>query len=265
MKTTELKKEPSVNQQIEKAVLSYMEKSYYLYSIDRNDSLKEMAGTIDYCFTGFNPEPFYDELTNSLWLDREIFQQETERIVAEISENPDYKHLKPYLKQWQEEGTYFVEEIMRERDTSDPVKEWIANTSLRARAILFTNEDLLTPFPEVARRGVQYEGYFKQIIDTLYLNPAKVKRMFEQKEIKVSGRWTNLPYREGKEAVSYESFIEELEEQTGYALLVFMGMYPLQDIYDHKFQKYNYLIIPKGNRCGFLTIQPEAAPCSIWF
>ena len=123
-------------------------------------------------------------------------------------------------------------------------------TKIRARVTQFTNFDCL-PSNWDMRNTYYYEDYFRDIIDTLWLNPAIVRKTFLERGITAPGKWPNLAYRNGKEAVEYTALADEVNNQSCYAHLVFMGMFPLRTMYDNSFRKHLKMIIPKGNSCGF--------------
>jgi len=128
----------------------------------------------------------------------------------------------------------------------------IRRTRLRARVTQYSNYECL-PSNWDMRNTYYYQDYFKDIIDNLYLNPAKVKQTFNKYGIKAAGKWTNLSYRNGKEAVEYDAFAEEVINQCCYCQFVFMGLFPLESMYMNDFKQYNKIIIPKGNSCGFFN------------
>lgn len=98
-----------------------------------------------------------------------------------------------------------------------------------------------------------YDEYVKDIIDVLYLNPAIVKKVFNEYGINTPGRWPDLSYRNGKEAVEYKDLAEEFLNQCCYGLLTFMGMFPLMDLYQNGFEVYKKILIPRGNSCGMYS------------
>ena len=102
--------------------------------------------------------------------------------------------------------------------------------------------------------GYRYkESYFGDMIDTLHLNPAKVKKALTEKGYTVYGRFPNRKYRDGNEQVSYEDFCQELENSCcGANLLTYIGLVNLRDLYDADF-KIKEVIIPKGNTCGLFS------------
>jgi hypothetical protein len=60
-------------------------------------------------------------------------------------------------------------------------------------------------------------------------------------------------YRNGKEAIEYDDFADEILNQSSSGYLVFMGIFPLKNMYEHGFGKYHQIIVPKGNSCGLYS------------
>lgn len=97
----------------------------------------------------------------------------------------------------------------------------------------------------------EYKGYFRAMIDQLNLNPKKVMRYLKKKRIKTHGSFRNKRRRNGKEYVSYEDFIQEIDNSSAPAnLLVFIGMVDISDFEKGKAVK---VTIPKGNSCGLFS------------
>ena len=119
---------------------------------------------------------------------------------------------------------------------------------------MLSNYDCINSCWLESQGGFRYkESYFGDMIDTLRLNPAKVKKALTEKGYTVYGRFPNRKYRDGKEQVSYEDFCQELENSCcGANLLIYIGLVNLRDLYDADF-KIKEVIIPKGNTCGLFS------------
>lgn len=119
---------------------------------------------------------------------------------------------------------------------------------------MLSNYDCINSCWLESQGGFRYkESYFGDMIDTLRLNPAKVKKALTEKGYTVYGRFPNKKYRDGKEQVSYEDFCQELENSCcGANLLIYIGLVNLRDLYDADF-KIKEVIIPKGNTCGLFS------------
>jgi hypothetical protein len=99
----------------------------------------------------------------------------------------------------------------------------------------------------------QYDDYFKQIIDVLNLNPAKVKKAFLEKGIKVAGAFPNKKNRDGNEYVRYNEFAVEFENNTCFSHLVFVANMDLMDFVNAGDCMPKKITIPKQNYCGLYS------------
>lgn len=135
------------------------------------------------------------------------------------------------------------------------LKELIRNTDdIPVRVEMLSNNDCINSNWFESQCGYRYdESYFGDMIDSLNLNPAKVKKLLTGHGYKVYGRFPNRKSRDGKEQVSYEQFYEEMLNSCCSAnLLVYVGKVSLKDLYDADFSV-DEVIIPKGNYCGLFS------------
>jgi hypothetical protein len=136
------------------------------------------------------------------------------------------------------------------------IKQLLKNTgNANVRIVLYSNNDCINScwFESVANGGYQYDGYFKDILDRLYLNPRKVKEMFEERGITTKGNFPNKKRRDGKEYVDYKAFAIEMENDScGAGLLTIVAQVDLCDIYE-KGSMPTKFIIPKGNNLGIFS------------
>lgn len=142
-----------------------------------------------------------------------------------------------------------------EREVHAMVNELIRNIRyIPVRVEMLSNYDCINSFWLESRCGFRYkESYLGDMIDTLRLNPAKVKEILTEKGYTVYGRFPNNKYRDGKEQVSYEDFCRELENSCcGGNLLTYIGLVSLRDLHDADF-KIKEVVIPKGNTCGLFS------------
>jgi|688.fasta_scaffold290541_2 hypothetical protein len=153
----------------------------------------------------------------------------------------------------------FDEEIRDEiynRDDSTPTKDILRNTSpVPVRVSLYSNYDCMNSWWFESQSPISYqESYIGAAIDALNLNPAKVKKMFTEKGVKVCGKWPNLKGRDGKEYVKYPDFWVELENQSCPAvLLTIVGSIDAADFLDIPEGGINKITIPAGNNVGFFS------------
>lgn len=246
---------PEISEEIRQEFIKRLDESYYLVYIDYRSNLDGYAKTIQECINKDNGDKFYEELDE--WLSESSYEAavcELNQIRETMLEDDSLEHLHPFIDEWfdTDDNELEIRQLIEERDKSTPEEDLIGNTSLRARATLHTNDDCLLDNWSLGNT-YSYSGYFKDIADVLYLNPALIKITFIKKGINVSGRFPNLVYRNGKEAVSYEDFADELLNQCCYGLLTFAGMFPLNDIYGNHFGKITHITIPKGNFCGMFS------------
>ena len=244
-----------INQQIKQAFTAEMEDKYHLVYTHFDDSFDHSAKYIQECLDKHDGYPLYE--TTDEWIS-DCRYRESLSIIGElkdaIGDNSKYADIQPYIENWIDDVDNMdcLRFQIEERDHSNPIGELIGRTSIRAKITQHTNFDSL-PSNWDLRNTYHYKDYFKDIVDTLWLNPATVKKTFTEKGITAEGIWINLAYRNGKEAVDYNDFADEVLNQTCNCLLVFMGMFPLKDMYEHGFGKYHQIIVPKGNSCGLYS------------
>ena len=241
-----------IHQQILQAFTGEMEEKYHLVYINYNDSFDNSPETIQKCIEKKEDYPLCDMVND--WLHDCRYENSLE-IVDDLKDSilsdEKYADIHTYIDEWldDDDNRDNLRYSIMERDYSDPVSELISRTSFRARITQYSNYDSLLSNYDMGNK-YHYQNYFKDIVDTLYLNPAKVKQALNKKGIDAEGVWINLTHRNGREAVEYDAFADEVHNQTCSAHLVFMGMFPLKIMYSHGFSKYHKIIVPKGNSCG---------------
>jgi len=244
-----------INKQIENAFSSEMRGKYHLVYTDCNDSFNYSAETIHECIEKKDSAPLLESLDDKIVSHQnEMCNEIMEEMKDKIMIDSKYADIHQYLEEWFENDDNREQLRFKivDRDSSEPVSEMIVRTNIRARVTQYSNFDAL-PDNWSSRNIYHYSDYFKDIVDTLYLNPAIVKKTFVEKGISAVGKFPNLACRNGKEAVEYSVFADELLNQSCYCRLVFMGLLPLQTLYDNDFGSYHKIVIPKGNNCGFFN------------
>ena len=79
------------------------------------------------------------------------------------------------------------------------------------RVEMLSNYDCINSHWFESQGGYRYEeSYFGDMVDSLNLNPARVKKILTKHGYKAYGRFPNRKNRNGREQVSYEQFYEEL-------------------------------------------------------
>lgn len=238
---------------IKQAFMENMDKEYHLIYTGYRENFNHSGETIQKCLDAKSDEALYD----TLW-EADARREGSGYVLEEIRDRilcaAAYELLHPYIEAWLEEddNKEAVLEAIEERDNSNPYMEMLSRSRIRARVTLYTNYDCL-PHNYDMGNTYSYDGYVKDIIDVLCLNPAKVKQAFNEKGIGTTGRWPDKKNRNGKEAVRYEALSDELLNQCCYGLLTFMGLMPLAEMYSHNFAEYKTIIVPKGNNCGMFN------------
>ena len=235
-------------------VKSLMEQSYTLVWTDYNDNLDNHLDIIRKCLEKQNCECLWEEV------DKWYFEAEW-NAVREIIDKLKEECTEFYDFDEDEADAFFDEhndEIRDEiysRNDSNVIKELISNTDdIPVRIEMLSNNDCINSNWFESQCGYRYdESYFGDMIDSLNLNPAKVKKLLTGHGYNVYGRFPNRKSRDGKEQVSYEQFYREMLNSCCSAnLLVYIGKVSLKDLYDADFSV-DEVIIPKGNCCGLFS------------
>jgi hypothetical protein len=244
-----------INKKIEQAFFAEMREKYHLIYTDYNDNFDNSAKAIHECMEKEDIYPLFEKVDDWIYeCQYRMCNEVIDELIEKILLDSKYSEIHPYLEEWldNEDNREQLRYSITDRDHSEPISEMIGRTMLRARVTQYSNYDAL-PTNWDLKNTYEYNDYFKDIVDTLFLNPAIVKKTFIEKSINAVGKYPNLSYRNGKEAVEYIAFAEELQNQNCYSNLVFMGLLPLQSLYSNGFRKFQKIIIPKGNYCGFYS------------
>ncbi len=148
-----------------------------------------------------------------------------------------------------------IEDEIRSRDDSDVIATLIAHTdAVPIRVEMLSNYDCINSHWLESQNGYRYEhSYFGDMVDALNLNPHKVARIFTQHNIKCIGEFPDISGRNGNEQVSYEDFLQEMQNSCcGANLLTYIARIDLRDLYDADFAL-DRIVIPKGNVCGLFS------------
>ena len=235
-------------------VKSLMEQSYTLVWTDYNDNLDSHLDIIRKCLEKQNCECLWEEV------DKWYFEAEW-NAVREIIDKLKEECTEFYDFDEDEADAFFDEhndEIRDEiysRNDSNVMKELISNTDdIPIRVETLSNNDCINSNWFESQCGYRYdESYFGDMIDSLNLNPARVKKILTEHGYRAYGRFPNRKNRNGKEQVSYEQFYEELINSCcGANLLTYIGRVSLKELYEADFSL-KEVIIPKGNCCGLFS------------
>lgn len=235
-------------------VKSLMERSYTLVWTDYNDNLDNHRNLLQRCLN--------DKSCGHLW----------ER-VNEWYGDTEWEAVRDIIINLKDECTVFndfdedevdaffdehdneIRDEIYSRNDSDVLKELIKNTDdIPIRVEMLSDYDCINSNWFESQGGYRYEeSYFGDMVDSLNLNPAQVKKLLTGHGYKVYGRFPNRRSRNGKEQVSYEQFYEELVNSCcGANLLTYIGKVSLKELYDADFSL-KEVIIPKGNCCGLFS------------
>ena len=233
---------------------SIMDENYTLVWVDYRESFDENRDLLQKCLEKQGCEDLWSKVED--WYE-DAEEQATQEIIKGLKSHcidfHDFE--KDEVEAFFEEHDDEIRDEIRERDDSTTVNDLIKNTrDIPIRVEMLSNYDCINSCWLESQGGFRYkESYFGDMIDTLRLNPAKVKKALTEKGYTVYGRFPNKKYRDGKEQVSYKDFCQELENSCcGANLLTYIGLVNLRDLYDADF-KIKEVIIPKGNTCGLFS------------
>ena len=235
-------------------VKSLMEASYTLVWTDYNDNLDNHRDLIQKCLDNKSCE--------RLWEKTDVWYSEAEweavrKIIAKLKEECtvfndfDEEDVDAFFDKHEDE----IRDEIYSRNDSDVIAELIKHTDdIPIRVEMLSNHDCINSNWFESQGGYRYEeSYFGDMVDSLNLNPAKVKKILTEHGYKAYGRFPNRKSRNGKEQVSYEQFYRELINSCcGANLLTYMGRVNLKELYDAGFSL-KEVVIPKGNCCGLFS------------
>ncbi len=235
-------------------VKSLMEQSYTLLWTDYNDNLDNHLDIIRRCLEKQNCDCLWEKVDewygDAEWTAvREIIDKLKEECTE--SNGFDEDEVDAFFDEHDDE----IRDEIYSRNDSDVLKDLIRNTDdIPIRVEMYSNYDCINSNWFESQGGYSYEeSYFGDVVDSLNLNPAQVKKLLTSHGYKVHGRFPNRKGRNGKEQVSYEQFYTELINSCcGANLLVYIGRVNLKELYDANFSL-KEVIIPKGNCCGLFS------------
>ena len=235
-------------------VKSLMEQSYTLVWTDYNDNLDNHLDVIQKCLDRRNCDCLWEKAGE--WYgdaECEAVHGIMEKLKEEcfVFNDFDEHEVDAFFDEYEDE----IRDEIYSRHDSDVVKDLIRNTDdIPIQVEMLSNYDCINSNWFESQGGYSYEeSYFGDMVDSLNLNPAKVKKLLTGHGCKVYGRFPNRKGRNGKEQVSYEQFYTELINSCcGANLLTYIGKVSLKDLYDAGFSL-KEVIIPKGNCCGLFS------------
>ena len=235
-------------------VKSLMEPAYTLVWTDYNDNLDDHRGLIQKCLDNKNCEELWEK-ADEWYSDAEW--EAVREIIAKLKEGCtvsgdfDEEDVDDFFDGHEDE----IRDEIYNRNDSDVLKDLIKRTDdIPIRVEMLSNYDCINSNWFESQGGYRYEeSYFGDMVDTLNLNPAKVKKLLLEHGYEVHERFPNRKSRDGKEQVSYEQFYQELVNSCcGANLLTYIGQVNLKELYDAGFSL-KEIVIPKGNCCGLFS------------
>ncbi|MFR8030619.1 MAG: hypothetical protein ACLU7W_10930 [Bacteroides uniformis] len=235
-------------------VKSLMEPSYTLVWTDYNDNLDNHLDIIRKCLDRRNCDCLWEKAGE--WYgdaEYEAVHGIMEKLKEECFVFNDFDEHE--VDAFFDEHEDAIRDEIYSRNDSDVVKDLIRYTDdIPIRVEMLSDYDCINSNWFASQGGYSYEeSYFGDMVDSLNLNPAQVKKLLTSHGYKVYGRFPNRKSRNGKEQVSYEQFYEELINSCcGANLLTYIGKVSLKELYDADFSL-KEVIIPKGNCCGLFS------------
>ena len=235
-------------------VKSLMEPSYTLVWTDYNDNLDNHLDIIRKCLDRRNCDCLWEKAGE--WYgdaEYEAVHGIMEKLKEECFVFNDFDEHE--VDAFFDEHEDAIRDEIYSRNDSDVVKDLIRYTDdIPIRVEMLSDYDCINSKWFESQGGYSYEeSYFGDMVDSLNLNPAQVKKLLTSHGYKVYGRFPNRKSRNGKEQVSYEQFYEELINSCcGANLLTYIGKVSLKELYDADFSL-KEVIIPKGNCCGLFS------------
>lgn len=239
-------------EEIKGKVTEFFPTNVQLVYIDYRDDLDDWHETFQECIEQGNSTPLVEKVNeidfDTSYAVNEVVKDVTSDLLRfyELDEKDDLEAMLADVVLDDE-----IRNLCYENDNSDPLKGLLNNTSdITVRLEMTSNYDCINS--HWFERGYSYvESYFGDMVDALNLNPALVKKVMVEHGIDVSGRFPNKSNRNGKEYISYESFIQELLNScSGANLLTFVGTMNAMDFYEYNARKITF---PKGNNCGLFS------------
>lgn len=223
--------------------LARLEPSYRLCYVDSYDEVP--AKLIQQCLDArsgepLTSEPLFDE-------ERRYYADYYLKELAQTFIDKPYSYEKLEEFTGSDEWDSLLNEI-EDRDTSAPLRELLSQSTVHVRIMLHSNYDCWLPVWETRSLYLR-DSALDGILAMLSLNPSRVKAAAMKLGMPVSGRWPDLPSREGKEVVDYEAFVKNLQACPNYGLWTFFGRFRLTDLLDADFDPAS-LTIPKGTVCS---------------
>lgn len=237
-----------------------MQEPYQLVYMEPQDNLNDSLELMQYCLEQKSPALLW-ERADEWWYDES--RDPLDAIIDDLKKQCETKlgysteEVERAFEVYQDDD--LIEEAILERCEEEDTTRYLLKQTAWDGAVPIRvevnspNKELLSPEFHLSH-GYSYEkSYFGDMVDLLQLNPAKVKEMLEEKGIEAIGTYPDLPERNGNEVVTYNAFMQELQENVGTGnQLTFLATLKLTDALDAGFDLKD-ITIPKGNQVGLYS------------
>ncbi len=235
------------------AIVEIMDKSYTLLYLDQSNNLNSLTQSINDCIFNKSADELFDQIDYTY---DEAGAYRKDEIIEELKTKcREQGYSDAEVEEVFEEYTIELRDKISERagDGESLTTTLLRNTDEQeVRIEMHSNYDCINSHHFEGSYSYQ-ESYFGDMVDALYLNPAKVKSEFESVGIVCDGDFPDKAERNGNEYVSYQSFATEISNSVSSAnLLTFIGKINIEELYNIGFSV-GQVTIPKGNRCGLYS------------
>ena len=217
---------------------------YWDYRDELSDEHKSqiLAGKIDEVETELwehNMDNNYDLEMERI---KEVCEEFKTEFEAEIFEGEDFE--------WDEIKSEMRDEFLDYLAVDMNMKDLLRKSSVNVRIELHSNYDCMNSHWLESQSPFEMDSYFGDMVKALKMNPAKVKKMLIEKNMKTAGKFRDNKSK--NEMVSYSDLWQEMENSScGANLLTFVGKLDLSEFIGGG--KPNKIKIPKGNNCGIFS------------
>lgn len=218
-------------------VLKYLDHSYYLDEVNQGDkfSNEELA-------SAFQSKEWYSlEATDGDNYEAIKFAIQT---LKDETLSPLFDDNDESMEEFFDDNDEEIRDAIHERNQSDPTGDLLKNSgNLPLRMTVTSNFEV----SDTKFYPMEYDGYFRDLLDFLQINPQDAKKELLRYDYKVVGRWPNKPKR--NPIVNFDKkFIEELNNNSGNSSRwVFLAEI---DIKKWLNADSKVVTVPKGTQCG---------------
>jgi len=190
-------------------------------------------------------------IIKSGWIDFDVYINLDSGYGSDYEIKKDIQNTFDLSDEFMDENDDTITDIIYEKCSNDPLPDLIENSgSQPIRVTAYSNyEGIRSSYTHSVSGWYNYSEGFKDIVDILMLDPQTLKKALIANGFKTNGAFPNIKSRIGKEYVSYEDFISELNNTCSECtLLTFIGLADVRDFLTHANRK-TIITIPKWNSC----------------